>query len=103
MPLQRTADQGETRPDDWGTVEFVPLTAGLVPGAAMVAVAAGVCATVLIRASRSRLSALALPAAALGLLAAAGTASVIRGASTVLLAGIVAVGAASAIALTVAA
>jgi diguanylate cyclase (GGDEF)-like protein len=97
----------------YGTVEFVPVTTGLAPGAAIVAVAALVCAIVLVRAARTKDAdhryrrsylafGLALPAVAVGLAAAAGTARVVHGVSTVPLAGVVALGASVAIGCTLA-
>jgi diguanylate cyclase (GGDEF)-like protein len=91
----------------YGTVEFVPVTTGLAPGAATVAVAALVCAIVLVRAAPAgrppgtgrgyRALGFAAPSVAAGLAAAAGTARLAPGVSTMPLAGPVAVGASAAI------
>jgi diguanylate cyclase (GGDEF)-like protein len=96
----------------YGTVEFVPVTTGLAPGAAIVAVAALVCAIVLVRAARAseipgagrgyRAVGSAAPAVTAGLAAAAVTARLAHGVSTTPLAGLVAVGASVAIICTVA-
>jgi diguanylate cyclase (GGDEF)-like protein len=98
----------------YGTVEFVPVTTGLAPAAVIVAVAALVCAIALVRAARSTRTrstdsrrsylafGLALPAVAVGLGAAAGTARVAQGVSTTLLAGLVAIGTSVAIGCTLA-